>query len=376
MPDKNVVLITNIPNQYRIPLFNEFSKILNNEGKNLHVIFGAASYASRKTEVDLSECQFGFTMLKSDKWMFLENGKGFIVYENIVQTIERLSPHQIIVGGFSLATIKIRLHPKIKNIPIYLWSGAISNAPNIKGKLRAIQRKWILKKVSGVLAYSHTSKSYFQQLGVSENLISVIGNTVDVSFFKAETEKLRVLNQPKKCFQLTYVGYLTKRKAVDQILKVFEQLAKLRDDIHLNIVGSGEEEFELKAQVKKLNLVRLVTFHGFIQKESIPAILAKSDLFLYQTNFDIWGLVLNETMASGVPCFASINAVSTNELIEDNKNGFKVNFDEHQIVAKRIDEALNAPEVLIKIAANAQELIMKEYSLEACASKMNKALLK
>ena len=166
MPSKNVVLITNIPNQYRIPLFNEFSKILKNEGKKLHVIFGAASYSSRKTKVDLTECQFDFTVLKSDKWEFLENGKGFIVYENLVQTLKRLSPHQIIVGGFSLATLKICLHSKIKNIPIYLWSGVISNAPNLKGKLRAIQRQWILKRVRGVLAYSHTSKLYFEQLGV------------------------------------------------------------------------------------------------------------------------------------------------------------------------------------------------------------------
>ncbi|MFT6946118.1 MAG: glycosyltransferase involved in cell wall biosynthesis [Vicingaceae bacterium] len=341
MPDKNVVLITNIPNQYRIPLFNEFSKILSKEGKRLHVIFGAISYSSRKTEVDLTECQFDFTVLQSDKWKFLENGKGFIVYENLLSTLERLSPHQIVIGGFSLATIKICLHPKNKNIPIYLWSGAISNALNLKGKLRAIQRKWILNRVRGVLAYSHRSKLYFVQLGVSESKISVIGNTVDVSFFKAETERLKLLNQPKEVFHLTYLGYLTKRKAVDQILQVFEQLAKLRDDIHLNIVGSGEEEIELKNQVKNLNLGELVTFHGFIQKELIPAILAKSDLFLYQTNFDIWGLVLNETMAAGVPCFASVNAVSTNELIEDNKNGFKVNFAEHQTVAKRIDEVLH-----------------------------------
>jgi glycosyltransferase involved in cell wall biosynthesis len=374
--DKNVILITNIPNQYRIPLFNEFSKILTEGGKKLHVVFGAASYSSRKTEVDLSECQFDFTVLKSNKWKFLENGKGFIVYEDLVPTLERLSPHQIIVGGFSLATIKVCLYPKIKNIPIYLWSGAISNSLNFKGKLRAIQRKWALKRVHGVLAYSHTSKRYFEQLGVPESKISVIGNTVDVSFFKAATERLRLPNQPKKVFHLTYIGYLTKRKSVDQILQVFEQLIKLRGDIHLDIVGSGEEELDLKRMTKELSIEQSVTFHGFLQKELIPNILAKSDLFLYQTNFDIWGLVLNETMAAGVPCFASVNAVSTNELIEDNENGFKVNFNEHQIVAKRIDEALNAPEVLIKIARNAQELIMKEYSLEACASNMNKALLK
>jgi hypothetical protein len=46
---KKIVLITNIPNAYRIPLFNELSKQLLEENKELVVIFAAGGYDRRKS---------------------------------------------------------------------------------------------------------------------------------------------------------------------------------------------------------------------------------------------------------------------------------------------------------------------------------------
>jgi len=55
---KTIVLITNIPTPYRVPLFNELDAALRVRGRRLHVIFGAATYARRNFKLDPASFQF------------------------------------------------------------------------------------------------------------------------------------------------------------------------------------------------------------------------------------------------------------------------------------------------------------------------------
>ena len=60
---QKVVLITNIPTPYRIPLFNELNKQMLQEKMELHVIFSESGYQRRKFEIDFAQIQFPFTIL-------------------------------------------------------------------------------------------------------------------------------------------------------------------------------------------------------------------------------------------------------------------------------------------------------------------------
>ena len=50
-----ILLVTNIPTPYRIPLFNELNKQLKGRGLKLKIIFGSLAYQRRKWEVNMSE---------------------------------------------------------------------------------------------------------------------------------------------------------------------------------------------------------------------------------------------------------------------------------------------------------------------------------
>ncbi len=110
-----------------------------------------------------------------------------------------------------------------------------------------------------------------------------------------------------------------------------------------------------------------VIFHGYKQKEELPFYLAQTSIFIYQTNFDIWGLVLNEAMASGLCCVASKNAISTQELIVHGENGYSVNFNETQTVETLIQELINSEELRLKFATNARKTIHQKASLNKSA---------
>src|SRR4029079_17729780 len=111
----------------------------------------------------------------------------------------------------------------------------------------------------------------------------------------------------------------------------------------LRIIGSGEEEESLKALSAELSLEHLVRFEGFKQKEDVARFLAGAYCFLFPTNFDIWGLVLVEAMAAGVPSLSSIHAGATHDLIQSGQNGFAVDFSNTESVTEILDRLLENP---------------------------------
>lgn len=56
----------------------------------------------------------------------------------------------------------------------------------------------------------------------------------------------------------------------------------------------------------------------------------QSHCFLFQTDFDIWDLVLVEAMSAGLPCISSIHAGATHDLIKDGVTGFAMNLSENR----------------------------------------------
>jgi hypothetical protein len=68
--NKKVAVITNIPNPYRIPLFNRLHERLNGEDIRLKVIFAASGYQRRKWHIDMESARFNFLFLKPTRKKF------------------------------------------------------------------------------------------------------------------------------------------------------------------------------------------------------------------------------------------------------------------------------------------------------------------
>ena len=59
-----------------------------------------------------------------------------------------------------------------------------------------------------------------------------------------------------------------------------------------------------------------------MKKEVLFTFYKASDLFVFPTREDIWGLVINEAMACGLPVISSDMCVAANELVVSGENGF------------------------------------------------------
>lgn len=384
--EKKVLLVTYIPTPYRIPLFNELHRQLENKGLKLKVVFGALGLAHRRWAVDMSECLFDYEILSSKKIFNFNPKKTSLPYSGLYRMISEYDPSIIIIGAVGIATNKLWLRSFFKKTPYIIWSGSImrqeKNFSFIKKlrrnvfSIRKLQTKAIIKRAIGFIAYGTKAKEYLVSMGAEPDKIEIGINTVDTHFFKLESEKLRKLNPNDNRKHLLYIGYLWPIKNVLKVLKVIHNLSRLRNDFILDIVGDGEEREKLEKYVEENNLNEFVTFHGYKQKNELPYFLAKADCFLFQTDFDIWGLVLVEAMAAGIPCISSIHAGATYDLIKNGVTGFTMNFSETEKVAGKINWILENPELAKRLGQSASFYIEEDVNIEKSAKGFTRAVLK
>ena len=168
------------------------------------------------------------------------------------------------------------------------------------------------------------------------------------------------------------VGQFIHRKGFDVQLNAW---AKCDKEYELYIIGATptKEYLDIK---EKLHLEN-VHFEGFKTKEELNCYYQAADLFVFPTREDIWGLVVNEAMANGLPVITTDKCVAGLELIKNVENGYIVPTENQDELAKRINELLSNDWLLENMAkdnlqkirrytvenmANVHASILKEYS--------------
>ncbi len=372
---KKVVLITNIPNPYRVPLFNELSKQLISESIHLKIIFANRTYKRRRFQLNEGDFEFDYCYLENEAITIGDNSENsYFTYKGLSRQLKKEKPDAIIVSGFSSATIKVFLYSIVNRTPYIIWNGSIAKQGRKDSFIRKLQRKFLTRFASTFIAYGTKAKSYLVSMGAASEKVFIATNTVDTSFFENETEKQRGILMDDGLHHFIYLGYLVPRKNVGQLVEIAKMLKAQRSDFCIDIIGDGESKDSLEQMVKEYQLTDQIIFHGFKQKEELPPYFAKAKALLFQTDFDIWGLVLNEAMAAGVPCLSSVNAGASEDLIIDGENGYIVDYQNKAAILEKINFIIENPEKAAELGKLAGEFIRKNASLSNASVGFVKAI--
>ncbi len=378
---KRVVHITNIPTPYRIPQLNEISRQFEAKGWELTVIFGALGYARRKWQINEDDLQFRYVVLKSALTLNRLSGRTMFLYRGLLPTLRELSPDVIMVTGFSLATVKVWLRSFWRPVPYLIFSGSTFRPNEVQRELldrgskdsllRRLQRTLLARRASGGIAYGSRARDYLASLGMPRDKISVGINTVDLDFFDSSSEPSEGADSQDETgliHQLLYVGHLNKGKRVDLLLDAAARLSQERQDFVLRIVGDGPELESLKQQALSLGIVNHVMFEGYKQKEEIPMFMGQALCFLFPSEYDIWGLVINEAMAAGLTCLVSNAAGATDDLISHGETGYVVDFRDSAGVANTVLKLMDDPQLARRIGNQARNFVRTHATLEISAA--------
>jgi glycosyltransferase involved in cell wall biosynthesis len=200
-------------------------------------------------------------------------------------------------------------------------------------------------------------------------------NAVDIEFL-ANRSNLSGSNQtahlPPRFF--LYVGRLVPEKGVFDLLAAYRNLPRgVREDFGLVFVGSGVCRAELETRARGLKS-GTIAFTGFLEKEELADIYARAAALVLPTHSDVWGLVVNEAMACGLPIIASSVAGCVADLVEDGWNGRIVAAGNPDVLGAAMQSLALDPELRSTMSARSRQR-SRDYSPEACARGLAQAAL-
>jgi glycosyltransferase involved in cell wall biosynthesis len=332
------------------------------------VIFGALGYSRRQWNVNMQDCLFAYDVLPTAQLRFSDLEKGSFTYSGLWSVIQREQPAVIITAGFSVATTKLWLRSFFRRTPYVIWSGDIRSAAKAGHWFRRVQRRLLIHRAIRFVAYGSLARDYLLESGALAEDVTIALNTVDVAHFEKETRRHKeALQNEDGKKRLLFIGHLTPRKGVDRLLRVIQLLALKREDFVLDIIGAGSEQPKLEQLAQDLNVKQCVNFLGFKQKDEMPNYMARASCFIFPTRHDIWGLVLVEAMAAGLPCISSVDAGATCDLIQDGQTGFVVDFSDPDSVTEKLHWLLDHPEQCELMGQRARNFIEERATLKKSA---------
>lgn len=369
-----VVILTNIPTPYRIPLFNRVAERLRQHRLPLLVLFALPTYHRRRWQGVLAEARFDYRVLDLPR---LPWGEEYVlaIPTWLSHLLRELRASCLILGGFSLPALTGARFARRQGIPYLIWSGeTVAEASQRRGRLmRHFLRRRLVQQAAVCIAYGSRAREYLQTLGVAASKIKVAINCVDTDFFRDQVLSQRRLSHFDAArTRILFVGHLQHRKGLELVLRALQECRDL--PWTLEVVGDGPARGELERLAVQLDL-RTVSFHGFKQKAELPAYYAAADVFIFPSLQEIFGLVMVEAAAAGLPIIASKFAGGTVDVVQEGRNGFIVDPTDIPALAARIRELCTKPLLRQQMGRESLQIVAESVNIQRSAEGFVQAIL-
>jgi glycosyltransferase involved in cell wall biosynthesis len=373
---RRVVIITELIAPYRIPAFNALAQ---RNGIDLHVIFLSENdYSQRQWRVYKDEIQFSYEVLSS--WRRRLGRQSFLLNWGAESALRRASPDFIVCGGYNyVASWQSMSWARRNNVPFSLWCESTSRDFRRAYSLVEFCKRQFLRHCDAFVVPGKSSFEYLRDCGVPKELIFTAPNAVDTEFFANRAEVTRrdaarhrrALRLPQRFF--LYAGRLVREKGIFDLLHAYDALQpQLRENVGLVFVGDGPERSALLKHAAARN-PGSIHFVGFVQREELAAYYALAEIFVFPTQTDPWGLVVNEAMACGLPVIASHAAGCVADLVDNGWNGRVVPAGNIQRLTCAMQELAHDAELRALMGKRSRERV-EQSSPEAWAAGMANAV--
>lgn len=206
------------------------------------------------------------------------------------------------------------------------------------------------------------------------NNVHSVGVGLNTSFLHNITnEELPELTPIKEltCLKLLYIGVIEPRRNSLFLLDILKELKKKGVNFKLIMIGRYKNEAYKKvfnARVHELELSDNIYYIPRVEQKYLSQVYANTDIFLLPTIYDIYGMVLLESMYFGMSTITSINGGS-NMMIDDGINGFIIPKFDAKVWADKVIELSEDKKYCEKIGDAAHKTIIEKFTWDKLASK-------
>ncbi len=184
----------------------------------------------------------------------------------------------------------------------------------------------ILRRASGVLTIGKLSCDYYRHYGIQGHRQFLTPYAVDNDYFISKAQQLGNDRMRLKAGLgldagrplILFSGKLIPRKRPFDLLHAQQCL---ENQASLVLLGDGilRPALEIYAHEHR---IQNVYFAGFKNQTELCQYFAAADIFVLPSEFETWGLVVNEAMCFGLPVIISDGVGAGPDLVEHGANGF------------------------------------------------------
>jgi glycosyltransferase involved in cell wall biosynthesis len=357
---RKLAVVTNIPTPYRVPLFRRLADTLPDAGWEVEVLFGSRGNARRRWVIGDDALRFPHRFLEGRN-VTLGRERVLNTYRGLSHALAEVRADAVVAAGYSAGTMVASMRARRAGLPFAIWSGTIDGRAE-RSWIRRVQRRWLVRRCDGFLAYGSAARDYLVDLGAPDERIHLAWNTVETEAFARGTP-MRAPREGEP-LRIVTVGYLERRKRVDRLIAAVAAARREGANVELVVVGDGAERATLEAQAHAEGLGGRVRFTGDLPRTDVAAQYREAHLFGFPTAKDIWGLVLVEAMAAGLPALASKGAGAARDLVVEGGTGFALDFDDTAKVGGTIARLAQDPETLERMGRAARDRVREGFTLD------------
>lgn len=353
----NILVSTSNLAPYRVDWCDELVKL----GNNVTIIY---------TKDKDSERNYNW-LVKESKGSYLVKLKSFIIKNeaisfSVFKYLNDKSYNVIIFDGYGNITNFLGIiYLKIKKVRYFInIDGTRKN--NRETIINKYIKRYLFSNNAIYLCSSKETKKYLNSFGIDNSKIYIHPFT---SLYKKSILKSVPSKKQKKFLKeklniegekvVLTVGRFIKLKQFDLLIEMW---SKMDLKYILVIIGEGKEESKYWNLIKQYSMenIRIIPFQDF---DSLVDYYMLSDLFVLPSSNDVWGLVINEAMANGLPILASNKCGASDSLVLNGENGYIFTYNDFDTLFEKINSILENEELQIKMAKKSLDLI-KDYNLE------------
>lgn len=353
-----IVFVTNLPSPYRVDFFNELSNYC-----ELTVLYERKSASDRNSEW-INKCDRKYKELFSNsKPVKNDESIGF----DLIRKIKKCDFDCLLISGYySPSAIFLILYCQINKIPYFIETDGGFNKQD-KWYLAMI-KKFLVRKAKGIFTTCDEMIDYYRELGYKGNIFKYPFSSIrekeilDKPYTKPEQLELRKdLGITGERIVVT-VGRFVYGKGYDVLIKAWKQFD---DAATLYIIG-GKPTDEYINLINESG-IKNIKFLDFMSHDELIKHYCAADLFVFPTRGDVWGLVVNEAMACGLPIITTNRCVAGVELVKNGQNGYVVEVDSEEALRKGINKFFSKNEDEISDMQNKSLEFIKQYTIENMA---------
>lgn len=298
---------------YRVPAWNALAQRC-----DLTIVLMAPKARSRSWTLDLSALHAPVVCLDSPQivvrrmdWVLN------LPVGGVGKALGHSRPDAIIVTnydspGFWTALMWARRH----RVPVTIAMGSHGGSTRTAAMplVTALKRAFVGRCASGYTYSGRAGRDYLAWLGMRADRIVTGYNPVPLERFPS-AERIGKSAVP----HLLYVGQLLPRKGLREMVRALALVADT--PWNLSIVGKGPELVELRTFATAKGIGPRIAWRDHVPYDLMADVYRSADILIFPSLREVWGLVVNEALLSGLYVVGSRHAPSSEELIRPGITG-------------------------------------------------------